>query len=108
MAEAVYHNNSRDLFFEVRKMHTGKRSQPLGVDGKADDNGTCQVFSDKYDKPYNSVPRKADIFQKIKDKIDQKVCNNICCAYYATVHDVINAVIYLKLRKSDGEEGLLF
>ncbi len=25
MAEAVYHNNTRDLFSEVRKMNTGKR-----------------------------------------------------------------------------------
>ncbi len=69
MAKAVYHNNSRDLFSEVSKMNAGKRSQPVSVDGKADNNNICQMFSDKFDKLYNSILYDADIFQKIKDKL---------------------------------------
>ncbi len=56
MAEAVYHNNSRDLFSEVSKFNASKRSQPVSVDGKVDNNNICQIFSDKCDKMYNSVP----------------------------------------------------
>ncbi len=41
MAEAVFHNISRDAFSEVRKINTDKRSQPVNVDGKADNNDFC-------------------------------------------------------------------
>ncbi len=85
MAEAVYHNNVRDLFSEVRKMNAGKRSKPVSVDGKADNNDICQMFSDNYDKLYNSVPYDADLFQKIKDKINQKVLNKNCCNFYVVI-----------------------
>ncbi len=71
MAEAVYHNNSRDFFSEVRKMNAGKRSPPVSVDGRAENNDICQMFSNKYDHLYNSVSYDADLFQKIKDKINQ-------------------------------------
>ncbi len=50
------------------------------------------MFSDKYDKVYNSVLYDADIFQKVKDKIDQRVCNTNYCDYYVIVHDVVDAV----------------
>ncbi len=73
MAEAVYHNNSRDIFSEIRKMNVGKRSQPVSVDGRAEHNDICQMFSDKCDKLYDSVPYGADLFQKIKNKINQRV-----------------------------------
>ncbi len=106
MAEAVYHNNSRDLFSEVRKMNAGKRSQPVSVDGKAENNDICQIFSDKFDKLYNNVPYDADIFQKIKDKINQRLLNKNCCNFNVTVQDVVKAVQHLKLGKSGGEESL--
>ncbi len=106
MAEVVYHNNTRDLYSEVRKMKASKRSQPLSVDGKAENNGICQMFSDKFDKLYNSVSYDADLFQKIKDKINQRVLNKNCCNFNVTVQDVVKAVQHLKLGKSGGEEGL--
>ncbi len=31
-------------------MNASERSQPLGVDGKADDNDICQISGDEYDK----------------------------------------------------------
>ncbi len=40
------------------------------------------MFSDKYDKLYNSVPHDVDLFQKNKDKIDQWVLNKNYCEYY--------------------------
>ncbi len=92
MSEAVYHNNSRDLFSEVRTMNAGKRSQLVSVNGKADNNDIRQMFSDRYDKLYNSVPYDADLFQKIKDNINQWVLNKNCCNFYVTVQDIVNAV----------------
>ncbi len=106
MDENVYHNNCRDLFYEVRKINAVKRSQPVSVNGKADNNDICQMYSDKYDQLSNSVPYDANLFQKIKDKINQKVLNKICCNFYVTVQDVVNAVQHLKLGMSGGEEGL--
>ncbi len=100
MAEAVYHNNSRDLFSEVRKMNARKRSQLVSVDGKAENNDICQIFSDKFDKQYHSVLYDADIFQKIKDKINQRVLNKKNCNFNVTVQDVVKAVQHLKLGKS--------
>ncbi len=49
-------------------MNSGKRSQPVSVDGKAGDNDIYQMFSDKYDKLYNSVSYDADLYQNIKEK----------------------------------------
>ncbi len=107
MAEAVYHNNSGDLFSEVRKMNTGKGSQPLSFDGKAENNDIWQIFSDKFDELYNSVPYDADLFQTIKDKINQRVLNKNCCNFDVTVQDVVKAVQHLKLEKSGGEEAFI-
>ncbi len=86
MAEAVSHNNGRDIFSAVRKMNAGERSQPVSVDGKADNNDICQMFSDTDDKLYNSMPYDADLFQKIKDKIDQRVLYKMYCKYYISVY----------------------
>ncbi len=66
-------------------MNAGKRSQPVSVDGKADNNDICQMFTDKYDKLYTSVPYEADLFQKIKAKINQIVLNKNYCNFYVTV-----------------------
>ncbi len=87
-------------------MNADKRSRPVSVDGKAKNNDICQTFSDKFDQLYNSVPYDADLFQKIKDKINQRVLNKKCCNFNVTVKDVVKAVQHLKLGKSGGEEGL--
>ncbi len=70
MAEAVYNNNTRDLFAEVRKMNARKKSNPISVDGMAGDEEICQLFSNKYEQLYNSVACDSNVFEKIKRKIN--------------------------------------
>ncbi len=47
MVEAVYNNNSRDLFADLRKMNARKKSNPVSVDGMAGDQEISQLFSNK-------------------------------------------------------------
>ncbi len=47
MAEALYNNNSRDLFAEVRKMNARKKSNPVSVDDMAMDEEISQLFGNK-------------------------------------------------------------
>ncbi len=56
MAEAVYKNDNRNLMAQVHKMNATKKTSPISVDGLTDDDDEiCTLFSDKYNKLYNSV-----------------------------------------------------
>ncbi len=65
----MYHNNSRDLFSEVRKMNAGKRSQPVSVDGKGEHNDICHIFSDKFDKLYIVYHMMLIYFRRLSIKL---------------------------------------
>ncbi len=107
MAEAVNNNNSRNLFAEVRKMNTSKKSNYVSVDGMAGDEKISQLFSNKYEQLYNSVLCDSNVFEKIKRKINERVLNERDASYCVCVEDdVINAVKHLKSGKSSCAEGL--
>ncbi len=47
-------------------MNANKKTSPISIDGLTDDDEICSLFSDKYDKFYNSVPYDNDKFHEIK------------------------------------------
>ncbi len=55
------------------------------------------MFSDNFDKLYHSVTYDADLFQKIKYKINQRVLNKNCCNFNVTVQDDVKAIQHVKL-----------
>ncbi len=106
MAEAVYNNNSIDLYAEVRKMNGRKKSNPVSVNDMAGDEKISQLFSNKYEQLYNSVPCDSNVFEKIKRNINERVLNERDASYCVCVEEVVNDVKHLKSGKLSGEKGL--
>ena len=79
---------------------------PCTIDGNNDSTSIADMFSDKYDTLYNSVPYDTNGMKLIKRGIMSRVqkCNDE--SYNISVHDVMNAVTHLKAGKSDGYKGL--
>ncbi len=96
MAEAVNNNNCRYLFAEVRKMNARKKSNPVSVDGMTGDEEISQLFSNKQEQLYYSVPCDSNVFEKINRKINEGVLNERDASYGVGVDDVVNTVKHLK------------
>ena len=64
------------------------------------------MFSDKYSALYNSFPNDNIDMKRIEAEVMPRLQNSNDDSYNITVHDVMNAVTYLKTGKSDGSEGL--
>jgi len=105
MAEAIADNRTRDLFKEARKIKGRYNIKPASVDGCSGDDEISNLFSDKFNNLYNSVPYNKQEMDVIKNEI-MNILNVDKVIYNLSVNDVKTAVERLKLGKSDGEEGL--
>ena len=56
MTEALISNRSRDLWSEVKRMKGRSRKSACIIDGVNGDKDIADLFSDKYNTLYNSVP----------------------------------------------------
>ncbi len=65
-----------------------------------------QLFSNKYEQFYNSVPYQSNLFEKNKGKLSDTVLNENYVSYCVSVDGVVNAVKLLTSGKSGGEEDL--
>ena len=100
-------NNSRDLWFEIRKVKGRNSKISSNVDGSCDSKEITELFSEKYKHLYNSVPYNIADMNAIESTIFKRLHNCENVKYYVISHsDVINAVSHLKKGKSDGFEGL--
>ena len=108
MADAIHvvSNRSSDLWREYNKRRCSSYLMPCTIDGNNDSTSIADMFSDKYDTLYNSVPYDTSDMKFIEREIMSSVqkCNDE--SYNITVHDVMNAVTHLKDGKSDGYKGL--
>ena len=77
---------------------------PCTIDGNNDSTSIADMFSDKYDTLYNSVPYDTNHMKLIEIMSRVQKCNDE--SYNITVPDVLIAVTHLKDGKSDGYEGL--
>ncbi len=80
-------------------------SNPVSVDGIAEDEKISQLFSDN-EQLYNSEPCDCNVFEQIKRKINERELNERDANYCVCVEDVVNAAKHLKAGKSSSEEGL--
>ncbi len=69
MEEAVYNNNSRDLFAKVRKMNARKQSNPVSVDCMAGDEEISQLFSNKYGQLYIVYHMIRKYFRRLRERL---------------------------------------
>ena len=94
IADALISNRSRDLWSEVKRRKGRSRKSACTIDGVNDDKDIADLFSDKYNTLYNSVP------------FDNDDMLHISSGYVITSTDVGIAVDHLKSGKGDGFEGL--
>ena len=106
MAKAISQSNHRNLWNEVRKIKGKSNFMSACVDGATEDTDICNIFADKYDKLYNSVPYDTNEMQNIVSEINHQVDMFSEIDYIVTVQDVKKAICKLKTGKSDGGEGL--
>ena len=101
MAQALSENNTRNLWDEINKWKNKTVKRAPHIDGISDAKGITNLFAEKYQKLYNSVP--SDI-----TKISQEVLDNICKDKdedYEVPLDILeNAIRNLKLNKNDGDK----
>ena len=78
MADAIVSNRSRDLWCESNKLRCSSNLMPCTIDGNNDSTSIADMFSDKYDTLYNSVPYDTNHMKLIEREIMSRVqkCND--------------------------------
>jgi hypothetical protein len=104
--DALAANNTRDFFKEIKKINP-KPSNLCGVNGKDDHADIANIFYDKYEKLYNSIPSNPTKMEYVKEQIqcNVKSCDNVDSVI--SDHDIIKAVKALKQGKADGDRGFI-
>ena len=109
LADALYNNDIRELWAEIRRMKGAKVSGPISIDNITEEDKIADTFTKKYYELYNSVSYDPDDMRDICDKINNLINNQKneqLNMYRITLDDVKKAVKNLKSGKFDGEEGL--
>ena len=88
MAEALISNSSRDLWYEVKRMKGRSRKSACIIDGVNGDKDIADLFCDKYNTLYNSVPFDNYDMLRIRSTIDHRLQNTRCSGYVITPTDV--------------------
>lgn len=104
--EALAENNSRDFFKEIKKMRP-KMSNLCGVNGKDSHMDIANVFREKYETLYNSVPSDAMTMENIKDTINAKLKDTRSADFSISIGEIVKAVQALKQEKADGDRGFM-
>ena len=105
MVEYINEDKSRDFFRELKRLNGGNCS-PTCINGKTDAKDIAEVFAQKYNSLYNSVPYCKNNMDHIERCIEDGIenCNENC---FIDVEMVKNAVDRLKYGKSDANNELL-
>ena len=103
LAESVAANNSRDMWREIRKISSSRKTSPPHIDGVTDRADIAQHFGNKYNSLYNSIPVDlSGIYMKVNKSVLSDPLDD-----YTLCLDVVNkAVSKLKTEKQDGDKGL--
>ena len=101
MAEHVANNNSRDLWHELNKTKPRSKVIPPHIDGSTDNKDICQIFADKYEMLYNSLPSDCN---HVQSKAQSYIEFSEPCHFH--LDHVIKAINKLKPQKGDGDHGL--
>ena len=75
MADTLISNRSRDLWSEVKRMRSRSSNSSCTSDGVNGDKDIVDLFSDKYNTLYNSVPLDNDDTLRIGSTIDHRLQN---------------------------------
>ena len=106
MAESIAKNKSRDLWRELNKMKPRSKITPPQVDGCTDNKSVCNIFANKYQTLFNTVPSDHRIMCGIKERLQTRI-NEIHDMPKISLNDIQGAIKRLKTNKSDGDLGLV-
>ena len=105
MAEAISNNNYRDLFSEVRHIKGSNKINVPCIDNCKDDESIAEMFGNKYESLYNSVPYSVNEMDDIRITLNSMLQRETC-KYSVSVDDVMKAISHLKCGKGTGAEGM--
>ena len=106
MAEAIGSNCTRDLWKEVRKIKGRNNQCSNVVDQCSSDSDIANIFYNKYNDLYNSVPYDCNVMTNILHEVNSRICQDSLITHTIMVEDVTAAVNKLKHGKTDGMEGM--
>ncbi len=102
MAEAVRNNNQRHLWEEVNKMTPSCKIISNDIDGAHNNDDIAEVFANKMESLYHSVPTDPTDMGNIKQNIQKLIQNedsiNECKLNF---RDIDSAITKLNMKKSD-------
>jgi hypothetical protein len=104
-AEAVLQNKDRDLWNEVHKIRGKRLCCSSSVDDCYTDSNIANLFYQKYEDLYTSVPYNIDDMNTYRVNLQESI-DGYSKDCIVTYNDVVTAVNRLKWHKSDGNKGL--
>ncbi len=107
MGEAISGNKQRNLWDEVKRMVPCGKIVATQVDDASDPEAIANVFANKFEDLYQSVPTDADELNDISSMIKEHIVNEdsiVQCDF--SVDDIDKAIKKLNRGKSDGDIGL--
>jgi hypothetical protein len=106
MAQCFLNGERRGFWSEIKKIKGRKGTCPNSIDGVQGESSITEVFSEKYEYLYNSVPYDAQQMAELKSEINQNIkFHGECSSHFINVQDVLNMVCELKPGKHDGFKG---
>jgi len=107
MAECIAENNSRDIWCELKKYKGYQNTLPPHIDNKSGDIDIADVFKEKHERLYNSVPSDETVIEDIKHDIVKELESYNGDDQVVRVEDISKAISKLKQNKADGDRGLI-
>jgi len=105
MAEAIAESNDRNLWREVKKMAPHKGNPPA-IDDETEDEAIAQIFANKYEALFNSVPPDEGQMASIGHQVDALLQNISNEDVSVSEEEVAVAIKRLKANKHDGRQAM--
>ena len=108
MGIAILNNKPNDLWCEVRRLSGSKSKCTNRIDDVQGSNDICELFANKYNQLYNSVPYNELSMNELLEDINyriSKLSDNQPNNHEITCSDIESAIVHLKTGKSDGSSN---
>ena len=109
-AESLAQGNIGDFWSDVRKYRSRKSTLPGTVDGVTGRAEVADLFANKFEQLYNSVPYSDEDMMTVRHEINNAVLNGClnsgcddCVNHIISTKDVSDAINQLKCGKNDGQ-----
>jgi len=93
-AKSIMENQTRDFYSEINRMKNSKARICDIVDGVGNSSDIANLFADKYEELYSSVPNDHDDMASLKVEIMSAVdkYNEVCVVSFNDVVDAVNSL----------------